>query len=138
MSTAIVKASSVWMSPRELADLEREAGRSFTTIEDAHRYRIRRLKNRLISSLLAHRDPLEELLAENERRLESQRQQYTREAIKTDAVWVAFEVFECLRLQSFPPAETARFLRMLDAWGTENPGLLCLAEAVRIAQWRGR
>ena len=50
-----------------------------------------------------------------------------------NVVSVAFEVYEALKLQSFPPAETARFLRMLEAFGKENPGLLCIAEATRIS-----
>jgi len=39
------------MSPAELADLEREAGRSLTE-EQAQKFRIRKLKERLIADML--------------------------------------------------------------------------------------
>ncbi len=39
------------MSPAELADLEREAGRSLTE-EEAQRFRIRKLKKQLIDNML--------------------------------------------------------------------------------------
>jgi hypothetical protein len=40
------------MSPVERADLEAEAGHQFISDEEAHRYRLRRLKNALIEELL--------------------------------------------------------------------------------------
>lgn len=42
-----------------------------------------------------------------------------------NVVAVAFEVYEALKLQSFPPAETARFLSMLEA--SEKRTLDCCA-----------
>jgi hypothetical protein len=136
MSTATKTAPELWMSEQELADLEKEAGRPFANTVEAHRYRLRRLKSRLIDSMLARQsDPMEFLLAENSRRLEADRHAFTR-LPRLDVVTIAFEVFECLKFLNFPHAETQRFLRMLDNFGRDCHGLLCLAEAVRIAQWR--
>jgi hypothetical protein len=42
------------MSPLEREDLEREAGHQFVSDEEAHRYRLRKLKNALIEELLAN------------------------------------------------------------------------------------
>jgi hypothetical protein len=42
------------MSPVEREDLEREAGHQFISDEEAHRYRLRKLKNALIEELLTN------------------------------------------------------------------------------------
>jgi hypothetical protein len=42
------------MSPVEREDLEREAGHQFISDEEAHRYRLRRLKNALLEEMLTN------------------------------------------------------------------------------------
>jgi hypothetical protein len=138
MISAAQPAPECWMSDAELADLEKDAGHQFNNAVEAHQYRLRRLRERLVASMLAHGNPLEELLLENAERLERHRHEATKRQLSINVVEIGFAVFEALKLQGFPPGETQKFLRMLDSFGKENPALLCLAEATRIRQWRGR
>jgi hypothetical protein len=138
MSTTPPPAQEIWMSVRERSDLEREAGYSFASDLAAHHFRMRRMKERLVDSMLNRVDPLNEFLAaENARRLEDKRQA-TQHVIGLNVMFICLEIFECLKLQSFPLAETESFLQRLEQFSQEIPALLCMAEATRIRRRTGR
>ena len=128
----------LWMDENEFHYLEKEAGRPFRNVVEAHSYRIHRLKNRLVSSMLTYGDPMEDLLRESAARLERDRREFTQQLLGRNVVQISFEIFELLKGMAFPKNETERFLRMLTHFGQENPALLCLAEGVRIRQRTGR
>jgi hypothetical protein len=47
-----IENAALPMSPVERADLEQEAGHQFVSDEEAHRYRLRKLKNALVTEML--------------------------------------------------------------------------------------